>query len=371
MKLKIRLKKNEIFALIFVILVQIFYMLQGTKVYNSYFSLFLVVAIIASSFFLVSKRITLYNKNKFILIIFILMVMLAFYMNRDTRLPIAMLALLVGMFVDENRMVSWLFWIRFFLLSVVILIAGYHHKNTLAMHGGITLLLYAMYAQQKGVKDFKQIMLLAYVILVIYTKSGSMAICGGIGVLLFLLENKKGIRKILLSKIVCAIYPVLLFCNIFSAMLVNQSDLSRWGIDISVPIILRKLVAWLDVFTSFRLSLAQYSLQKFGISLLGNNVDFNKLQLNDGGYFSLDSGLMWLIQQWGIIMTVIFCVLTIVYIRYLQRMEKYSFLILTVVIAVWSLNEDILVSAGINIAFFFMGKSLLQIRGSDVKNGNT
>lgn len=202
--------------------------------------------------------------------------------------------------------------------------------------------------------------LLIYAILVLVTKSGSMAICGGSAIFLFILIDKKVVKKVLLSKLIKFIYPIALVMNLLFAILVNQKTLIRWGINIRVPIFLEKFVKWIDIVTSSRISLAQYSLIKFGISLRGNNVDFNSLQLNPNGYFSLDSGMMWLIQQWGIIMTIIFMILTIHYITYIQKMKQYQMIVMAIAIALWSLNEDILLSAGMNMLFYFMGKALLR-----------
>lgn len=357
---KINLRRNELLALFFILFVQVVYLLQGSKLYFSSMTLLLGLAVVLGFGFIITRKSNISNKGKLLLSIFVIIVLESFYTNKDTRLPVAMVALFLGMFIEEKKIISWIFWIRLLSLIMVIITGGYQHINTLAVHGGMTLIIFALYTKDKNKKIYRCMYLLIYAILVLVTKSGSMAICGGSAIFLFILIDKKVVKKVLLSKLIKFIYPIALVMNLLFAILVNQKTLIRWGINIRVPIFLEKFVKWIDIVTSSRISLAQYSLIKFGISLRGNNVDFNSLQLNPNGYFSLDSGMMWLIQQWGIIMTIIFMILTIHYITYIQKMKQYQMIVMAIAIALWSLNEDILLSAGMNMLFYFMGKALLR-----------
>ena len=109
------------------------------------------------------------------------------------------------------------------------------------------------------------------------------------------------------------------------------------------------------VFTG-RISLGGFSLYYFGISLFGGNIDYS---VNTGlKYFVVDSGLLLLLQDWGLIITILMSVIFIMLMRMLMKNKEYALIVYMLIIILWSFNEDIFISVGSNFAFYIFGHEL-------------
>ncbi len=117
-----------------------------------------------------------------------------------------------------------------------------------------------------------------------------------------------------------------------------------------------QLIRWIDIATRSRITLAEASIQKFGVSLWGGNVDYG--QIWPGVYFNLDSGMMWLIQGWGLLVTAVFIVMSVMLMKYLIGTRRYHYVIAALIIALWATQEDMLVSVGTNFLMIFMGQAV-------------
>ena len=116
--------------------------------------------------------------------------------------------------------------------------------------------------------------------------------------------------------------------------------------------------------------MAAASFQKFGVSIWGGNVDYT--QIWPGVYFNLDSGMIWLLQGWGLMICVVFLILSVVMMYYLIKTERYTFVVVAVAIALWATQEDMLTSVGTNFMMIFMGQAVqYSMVGRRGKDGNT
>jgi len=360
MAYKIKIQKKDALALLFVLFTQSFYMMQGTKLYSNTMRIMVPIAIICGFFYLVGNRITNGNIEKVLLSVFAFLMLIAFFRGRDTRILIAAIAIYVGINTDEKKLVSWLFHVRLFLLGIAVLAGGYHHPNTLAMHAGITLLVYFAY---KGYKANTLFAILFFSIFAAWTKSGAFIVCMGLACLLFTLIRWKSVQHILNSKPVAYCFPIALALNLLSALLINQSSLSRIGLaNVKIPEWLQRTISYIDYASTSRISLAQYSIDHFGISFWGGNIDYSKLEIGLNGYFNLDSGLMWLLQGLGIILTILYMIITVYLVMAYQKNSNYYGIIIALTIALWSMNEDMLLSVGFNILYFFVGRAILDFK---------
>lgn len=355
-----KILKKDILAILFILFTQSFYMIQGTKLYSNAMRIMVPIAFVCGLFYLIRNRITTVNIKKVLLSVFVFLILIAFFRVGDTRILIAAIAIYVGMNVDEKKLVSWLFHVRLFLLGIVVLAGGYHHPNTLAMHAGITLLVYFAY---KGYEANILFAILFFSIFAAWTKSGAFIVCMGLACLLFTLIRLKSVQHILNSKPVAYCFPIALALNLLSALLINQSSFSRIGLaSVKIPEWLQRTISYIDYASTSRLSLAQYSIDHFGISFWGGNVDYSKLEIGVNGYFNLDSGLMWLLQGYGIILTILYMIITVYLVKTYQKKSNYYGIVIVLTIALWSMNEDMLLSVGFNILYFFVGRAILDFK---------
>lgn len=357
MKLQFKLERKDICSFCFVLLMMIYYTLQGSPLYFSTMRVLLGGAVV----FGVLDTLQHYKlkwKSISVMFVFVTLVTLIFIKNHDTRLLISTLAIFVGMHVSSKFLFSWLFWIKLICYIFVLLAGGYNHINGVALHGGVLILLFIAYEKDNLNRNKIVGLWIAYILLAFYTKSGSMIICGGVALLLITFVKTNIIKKILLSKMSQMIFPIALIMNLFAALWYGQILFQE--VHVTFPTIsnaITSIVEILDIFTSSRISLTSYSLVRFGVSILGGNIDYSALQLY-GGYFNLDSGMIWLIQGWGIVMTVAYMSLSVFMLNYLIKTKQCNLIIAAIVIALWAINEDMLLSAGTNFLFFVIGAGL-------------
>lgn len=351
-------RTNDIFALIFIYCTSAFYVLKESNL-KLFGMKYLVIIAIISALFYVLDEYKMKSRYKWLLVLFGVSIILTTLKIRDSRMIISYFAILIGIKLEEDKLFKNLFYSRLIFFILAMLTGGVGHINGVAINAGIILLLYIVKQKNNVLIVDKLIATFIYVIMALYTRSGSLIICGGITIVLFLLENLEYVKKIMKSKIVMYIYPIALCINVLSCILVSNRYFI-WirkvfpGIDGFNKIFLSKI----DQFTSWRLTLGGESLHRYGVSFLGGNVNFNMINENETVYFNLDSGLLWLLQGWGIIITVLFLVLITIMMKDLIKKDKYYAIIAGVCIALWAMNEDILVSIGGNFMFFFLGNSI-------------
>lgn len=308
-----------------------------------------------------------------ILLMFSVLLMVRFmFIGRDTRLIVAFITMFVVMDQEPEKIVRVLFFAKLLPFILVVVLGGYGHINGVALHGGMVILLFiCMRGQKFNGKDFI-VLLAAFLWLVMYTQSGSAVIGIGTAILsLILLGTRRG-KRLFSSKFVMFIFPLALWFNVFFAVGLEERKVPWVGEHL--PGFLNsgffQIVKWIDDFTSHRLTLAAASFQKFGVSIWGGNVDYT--QIWPGVYFNLDSGMIWLLQGWGLMICVVFLILSVVMMYYLIKTERYTFVVVAVAIALWATQEDMLTSVGTNFMMIFMGQAVqYSMVGRRGKDGNT
>ena len=204
---------------------------------------------------------------------------------------------------------------------------------------------------------------------VLVSKSGSMLICGGVGFILYVTLNTKTVQNILTSRTMVLLFPGVLFINWFLAALYAVygyliSDFNIVKLIVPERYALRALyiINTLNKFLSGRINLAAFSMGKFGFSLWGGNIDYTV----DTGlpYFLVDSGMILLLQEWGIIISVIMMLLFVFLMRQLVKEKNYRLIISAVIIALWAFNEDTLMSVGTNCLFYAIGNEMKLLNKS-------
>lgn len=350
-----KIKRDEFCGYLFVICMMIFYSIDQWKEYWDGIMYFGILAGVAGIVFSIKMRL----KTFLVYMAFCIIPIISFVHAHDTRILVMVIAMLCGIRLDARRVLSVMFYTKLFCFMIVMIAGGYGHINGAAIHGGMLIMLYiCMHREMKLYQIF--VVLFSYALLALYTQSGSFIVCAGLGIALVCLFKITGWREILENKVVEFIYPICLLFNYFFAAGVGETSIpyiGRW-LPRVINNIYVKLVVFLDRVMNSRLTLTKYSWNRFSFSFWGGNVDYSLLDLGVGGYFNLDSGLMWLVQGGGIFLTVGFMVLSVILMRYLMKNQYDNYIIVAVVIALWSVNEDVLLGFGTNFLIIFMGKAV-------------
>jgi hypothetical protein len=287
-----------------------------------------------------------------------------YYYNHDTRLIGVFISCICILKEDKRQVVKVLFWAKFITFVFVLMMGGYHHINGVALHGGMVMLLYMCIEEKYMYEYYLKLFLMCFwaCLLYLYTDSGSAGVGLLVCVLLYMLKKTQVGRRFLQSKIVMFIFPIMLFLNYFFAVGVGEKMLPFVGqfFPDKINQIYISCVEFLDSATSSRLTLVKYSFVQFGSSWLGGNVDYRQLNLQQGQYFNLDSGFIWLVQGWGYILCILVMVLCVLLMRYFIQLKEYNYIIAGIVIALWAVNEDMLVSVGTNFMLIFIGQALMN-----------
>lgn len=370
-KMVYRLKNDEIIPVLSIMSLIFYYTINFSKIYHSYFKIFLVISLLLNMIYV-------FKINKFKVkiktCVFFVMIAAVFVigviLQHDTRVLFSLFAIIIGTFIDEKVIFGSMFWTKVLGISFVLITGGYNHLNTLSVNVATTILAYVCY-QKHNIKLLQYLTIsLVYIIFSIYTKSGAFIL--GVGLtayLLFFKDYSKKIRKLLLSKVVQFIYPFLLFLNVYLAMYFYKREIPLIGhlLPEKVNQCYLRFITAVNEILSGRLSLANESLKYFGVSWFGGNVKYDSYTLN-GHYFNLDSGMMWLLQGFGIVFTVIIMLLFILLLKYLIENKEYNYIIVAIVIALWATNEDIFLSLNTNFMFFLLGKTLRSYLKKGRKN---
>ena len=369
--------RNVFLVEISLFFIMIFYTLDGSKVLPDSMKWLLLAGIIfgMSKMALSVRKFRMSKKQIWTYLIFLLVIVsitARFFRGRDTRLVVVLLTMFTVMDQKPEKIVKVMFFAKLLAFIVVILLGGYGHINGAALHGGMIILLFiCMRGEKMKKKDFI-VLTVMFLCLVVYTRSGSVIIGIGVALLLVVLLWTERGKALCSSKIVMLIFPLALLLNVFLVFGLQEGKVPWVGDNLPeyVNSAFLQMVNWIDNITSHRLTLAAASFQKFGMSVWGGNVDYS--QIWPGVYFNLDSGMIWLLQGWGLLITVIFMSLTVMLMRYLIKTKRYSFSVAAVAIALWATQEDMMVSVGTNFLLIFIGQAVqYNITGRNVKDGNS
>ena len=362
----VKIKKKEVMPLIFCILTSAYYSLKGWKYSSNLLEILLVVGVICG---LISVFQNILNKKK-ALIILVPLALLTLYrmsLGADTRLLVSLVAVFVGMRLDFDKIAKSLLNTKIIVFVLGYLFGGYVHLNYISMNVGVIvlLMLYVYYPKNKIVSLI--IATITYVLGIYISKSGSMIICVGMSLILYVISNTKIGKKVLASKAMVMIFPVVLFlnwflCALYAAYGYSNSDFYfvKKFIPDAYSSNIMPFLKRLNVYLSGRISLAAFSMGNFGFSLWGGNIDYSV----DTGlpYFLVDSGMILLLQDWGLVMATVIMTLFVFLMWKLTTKKEYRLIISSVVIALWAFNEDTLLAVGTNYLFFVIGYELFESR---------
>lgn len=370
--LSIKIKKNQTFAYAYCLCTCIYYTMKGWK-YNFVIWEILLMIAVGCGILHAAKYLRVLSKWQYLLVFisFIAIIMYRMWLGGDTRLLVSLLAIFIGMTVEFETIAKWIFPCKFVTFFIVFVIGGYVHKNYVAANVGtiIFLMLYLYYSKNKKKSLIMAILLFTFG--VITSQSGALIICAGIGIVLYLCLTTKWEQKVLQMRLWSILFPLGMFINwgVAAAYAALGYSASQYGFvkTILPPSLYNKVFLYLSIlnkFVSGRINLAAFSLSRFGVSLWGGNIDYTV----DTGlpYFLVDSGFILLLQDWGIIMMIAVMGLFFFLMWKLVINREYQLIISAIVIALWTMNEDVFLSVGTNYLFFVIG---YQMRDKIWKNG--
>lgn len=370
-RLYLSLKKvnnNSLFAFIFIVFINIFYTSNGWTYHVSIMNSFIIFAFLFGfiDIFMHHEeiyKIFLHNKNLTILVsILILMTIIKFMLNQDTRLIISVMAIFIAMYFPLYKIFYITFFTKFITFIIYYFTGGYTHLNYISVHFGMIILLYLIISYKINRFNLKcslVLLIIGYFI----SKSGAFLMCCGLAILLFYSLKLKLKYFLIKLKIIEYYFPFMILLTVLLglAYMSYANDFINFGILRSItPKFLCTIFAFVlrlvdKVFTG-RISLGGFSLYYFGISLFGGNIDYS---VNTGlKYFVVDSGLLLLLQDWGLIITILMGVIFVMLMRMLMKNKEYALIVYMLIIILWSFNEDIFISVGSNFAFYIFGHEL-------------
>lgn len=363
-----KVNNNSLFAFIFIVFINIFYTSNGWTYHVSIMNSFILFAFLFGfiDIFMHHEeiyKIFLHNKNLTILVsILILMTIIKFMLNQDTRLIISVMAIFIAMYFPLYKIFYITFFTKFITFIIYYFIGGYTHLNYISVHFGMIILLYLIISYKINRFNLKcslVLLIIGYFI----SKSGAFLMCCGLAILLFYSLKLKLKYFLIKLKIIEYYFPFMILLTVLLglAYMSYANDFINFGILRSItPKFLCTIFAFVlrlvdKVFTG-RISLGGFSLYYFGISLFGGNIDYS---VNTGlKYFVVDSGLLLLLQDWGLIITILMGVIFVMLMRMLMKNKEYALIVYMLIIILWSFNEDIFISVGSNFAFYIFGHEL-------------
>lgn len=363
-----KVNNNSLFAFIFIVFINIFYTSNGWTYHVSIMNSFIIFAFLFGfiDIFMHHEeiyKIFLHNKNLTILVsILILMTIIKFMLNQDTRLIISVMAIFIAMYFPLYKIFYITFFTKFITFIIYYIIGGYTHLNYISVHFGMIILLYLIISYKINRFNLKcslVLLIIGYFI----SKSGAFLMCCGLAILLFYSLKLKLKYFLIKLKIIEYYFPFMILLTVLLglAYMSYANDFINFGILRSItPKFLCTIFAFVlrlvdKVFTG-RISLGGFSLYYFGISLFGGNIDYS---VNTGlKYFVVDSGLLLLLQDWGLIITILMGVIFVMLMRMLMKNKEYALIVYMLIIILWSFNEDIFISVGSNFAFYIFGHEL-------------
>lgn len=353
--------------------IMLYYALRRATIYTEFFKVILLVAMLSgiAHVFLNMK----FSKKAFFRVCTFLLVTIFFYlMVRNLTVLILFVGMISCLDSDPKEILRLaLIYKSIFTILFVVLGIG-SSGNVLAMEIGMLMLIYLAMKENTLSKNEYLYLFILYIIGYIYTKSNSFLIIIGLMFLLSLTGKSVRGKKILLSKAIMYIFPILFFMNLFLGLCVEETQIPWIGK--YCPDFFNKFVisvaTILDVAMSSRLILGKISLNRFGVKWIGGTIDVESLNLNQYSYFYLDSGYLNVLQGWGILFTIIFMILMILIMSYLIKQRNYGAIIAGVCIAFWAINEPILTYIDWNFLLLIGGQAVTSVLNKNiVRNKNS
>lgn len=119
--MKIVLKRKEIIPLIYCALITVYYTLKGWKYSNDVLEVLLMLAIICGLFN--ATQFIMHQWEKlFLVLLFFILTIYKLLLGADTRMMVSMIAILVGMSVDFDKLARWMLTTKFITFLIAFLL---------------------------------------------------------------------------------------------------------------------------------------------------------------------------------------------------------------------------------------------------------
>lgn len=356
------INKDNIFLLIYLLCITLFYRLKDSNWSFTGVRVFIVIGCLVGAIqIIINYKSKIYTVNK-ALIVFMAFIVLATYLlfiTRDTRLVIALIgiAACVGRIKTLTHFMTAVFFIQLAIVFGVLLtggIAGFGHKNSLALNmmSLMYILLWIINWEKKSLKiKLSTIgMCFGFVFFTYFlTESESMLFFNSFGLVVILVLEVWNKKKQLISTICTYSYILLTLLTLF---------ISLCYYDLANGSILKDIMQTMNNLFNGRLDLMCYSMKMFGVKLVGGELDFSAIDDSRWGYFHLDSGYMWIMQELGLLVLIIFVV------AFTMMMKKYKDrsmrIFVLMVWAMWGFTEDIFYSVGLNFMLLYIADLLRE-----------
>lgn len=305
-----------------------------------------------------------------ILIPFIILVAIVFekFNFSDARLIMFLLAGLVFANEDEIDVIKITMISKIILvLAILLLFGGFAQRNGVGANIGTILLLYVCLSKDK-LELKKWLLIFAGVLLLWFINpenAGALVIL--LMTLAFQLLRKFAFgKKILCSRMIQFVLPVCLFFTWFFSESINVNRMPLVGriLPSSINLSFLKFVRSLNLLVGTRLSLSKTALDRIGVHIIGADYYFAGYRdlvqdaFSRKGYFVVDSGYILLLVKWGVLVTAIICILSVIIMKYYISIRAYNYVIVGIAFATWAILEDQIFYSFI---WMFWGKALIEM----------
>lgn len=349
----LKIKKEEFLAYVFINLATIYYSIQNTKLYFSgaefllYFSL--IIAMIQ-----IMRKIFLFKEFKEVVKYFIVLVLFGVYtyIHNGSYLITILVIILINNNVNKDNLLRVILGTKLIMLFIGSYFHVYGSNNSTSLYIGIMIFTYII-LHRNHMNSIKLLTLLLIDIAVyLLTNCGSGLVCITAVILMIAFSRIRLIKKILISKGVMLIYPIMLLITYILTVSMHINSIPYLGGYVSYKFneLYMKIVNFLDVVTSYRISLNEVTYSNFSISLWGGDVNVESIKY---GYYYLDSAYFNLLYSSGIMITLTFMILLTIIMKRFVENKAYILIIVALGIALWGFNEPILLSFNTNIILLY------------------
>lgn len=352
------INKDNMFLFGYLLFVSFFYRIKDSKLTFQGIKVFAVMACICAIIQVcvnIKKKYYCLNTPLIIFGIFCIISVYVFFKNRDTRLPVAIMGIMacVGNTQVLNFFMRWVLLLQSVIVCGVLVLCGgegFGHKNALALY--LMLIMYmALWLTNWEIKSKKNKNIICgvsfiYVITVYMITDCSTALVFNIVALiaLVIIENIGKLKNVLITMCTYIYVIMTLVTFLFAFFYYRMAESSLIG----------EYIIRLNKLFNGRLDLMCYSMKLFGINIIGGNIDFGVIDYTNGGYFHLDSGYMWIMQELGLVVLILFVItFTAMIIKY---KDNHIRLFVLSVWSLWGFSEDIFYSVGINFMLLYIAE---------------
>lgn len=345
--------KTKIIA-IYINLLYIYYILQFSHINDTFLKLILLFTYSLFPIILIAKRFSFKN--------FIMIGLICLFGYSITQFDSRYLSVLTIFFVlwnEDNAFIFKSLIITSSISLIIGLIVGIKHINGFSVCLGLLTYLLFLSGIVKKFKQYIIIYILLNILLIGYIRSGQAIICINFCFVLFLLIKKNHLLKMLNKKIWVFAFVLCAFLNIYLALSTHSNGFLYINkiLPSSVNSTIDMLLNLLDKALNYRMSLSNISLNLFGFKLYGNVLNPDHPQLI-GSYFNVDSGYLQVLQCQGLIIFITILLSFTIIMFYFYRTHKTNLIIIGLTIALWAINEDILLSPVGNILWIFLPEAI-------------